>query len=301
MDKHTFTLWLRGEVASAKCALLTLYEQRDKLQYIEGPRLEKEYMDKVGQYEETVIKEEIECELLQEKQQMIQAAINRREPVDEATIDAEIENRRQQMHSEAAGKEPQGFANLTAEQGDELQEIYREIVKNFHPQMHPELTEVHRQLFKAAQEAYRRRDLAALKLIYEMLTSTQERGMEIEMELMLKLLSGDESEGEDASDGSYVTDYTLAALLYGSFKPTAEEAAIKEECVRYRQMMDSVIKEMEDMRLQFPYTAAEILSDSAKIESYKEELAHRMCKATEEREKRTREIKIMIESVTVHE
>ena len=71
MEKHTFTLWLHMERIAARYALLALYEQRDRLQYIEGPRLEEEYMDKIGPYEETVIREEIECEILQKKQQMI--------------------------------------------------------------------------------------------------------------------------------------------------------------------------------------------------------------------------------------
>ncbi len=115
MSKHSFKLWLHSEVTSARCALLTLYEQRDKLKYIEVPRLEKEYMDKVGTYEETVIKEEIECELLQKKQQMIQAAINRHEPIDEAAIDAELEMHRQKMVKEAAGTAAlQDYAELTS-------------------------------------------------------------------------------------------------------------------------------------------------------------------------------------------
>lgn len=304
MCKHTFTLWLHSEVTSARCALLTLYEQRDKLQYIEGPRLEKEYMDKVGSYEETVIKEEIECELLKRKQQMIQTAINRRESIDEAAIDAELEKYHQQMLQEAAGPAaPQEYADLSDEQSEELQELYHDIVKNFHPQMYPELTEAHRQLFQKAHEAYRRRDLAALKLVHEMLYSIQKDGPELE--LMIELLTGSEadkeSEEEITSGRDYATDYSLAAMIYRGFKPTNEEAAIQEERTRYRQMTDSVMKEMDDMRLRFPYTASEMLSDPAKIEAYKEELAHRLHSATTERERRTKEIRAIIESEAAHE
>lgn len=301
MSKHTFTIWLHREVASARCALLTLYEQRDKLQYIEGPRLEKEYMDKVGSYEENVIKEEIECELLQKKQQMIQAAINRREPIDEAAIDAELEKHRQQLFQEAAGSPPQEYAELSGEQSDELQELYRDIVKNFHPQMHPELTEAHHRLFQKAQEAYRRRDLEALKLVHEMLYSAQED--EAVLELTLELLIGgkaDETEEEPDADRDHTTDYSLAAMIYSGFKPTNEEAAIQEELARYRQMTDSVMKETDDMRLRFPYTASEMLSDPAKIEAYKEELEHRLRSAAAERERRTKEIRAMIESEAAH-
>lgn len=116
MDECTFTSWLRSEVFSAKCALLTLYEQMERLQYIDGPRLEQEYMDKVGNFEQKVIEAEIEYELLQEKQKMIQTALNRREVIDEVAIDAEIEKLRQKMIKEAVGEAvPQEFALLTEE------------------------------------------------------------------------------------------------------------------------------------------------------------------------------------------
>ena len=96
MENHSFLNWLEREVSSSRFALLALYEKRDKLRFIDGPTLERDYMDKVGKFEESIIQEEIEVELLEKKQQMIQAAINRREPIDEAAIDAEIEKLRQE-------------------------------------------------------------------------------------------------------------------------------------------------------------------------------------------------------------
>ena len=142
-----------------------------------------------------------------------------------------------------------------------------------------------------------------MKLVHEMLYSTQEDGLVLE--LLLELLTGskddEETEEESAPVRDYATDYSLAAMIYCGFTPTNEEAAIQEAWTRYRQMMDSVMKEMDDMRLQFPYTAFDMLSDPAKIEAYKEELAHRLHAATTERERRTKEIRAMIESVTVYE
>lgn len=302
MEKHTFTKWLYSEVTAARYALISLYEQRDRMMCIERPRLEKEYMEKVGSFEETVIKEELECQLLQKKQQMIQSAINRRQPIDEAAIDAELEQERQKMLQEAAGMEAaQGFGSITTEEGEELQELYREIVRNYHPQMHPELTEVHRQLFQKAQEAYRRRDLEALKMIHEMLSSTQED--EWMLEIMLKL-SVDFQEGEEEAwnpDLEYATDYTLAAEMYKHFKPMVTESAIQEEWTRCRQTMDAVMEELEQIKLNFPFTAAEMLSDPAKIEEYKKDLERRLHTATAERERRTKRIRAMIESVAVNE
>lgn len=301
MSKHTFANWLYGEVTTARCALLTLYEQRDKLQYIDGPRLEKEYMSKIGPFEETVIKEEMACELLEKKQQMVQAAINRREPIDEAAIDAELEVYRQKMLQEAVGTAaPQEYAELTDEQAGKLQELYRDIVRNFHPQMHPELTQAHRQLFEKAQDAYRHKDLAALRLIHEMLHSTQEGGMALEVTLEV-LLGGDSDREPPAFARDYATDYGLATAIYSGFKPTPQEGAIQEEWARYQRMMEGIMREMDEIRQQFPYTAADMLADPEQIEVYKEELKHRLRAATAERERRTKEIRAMIESVAVHE
>lgn len=295
MSKHTFSQWLRKEVTSSKCALLTLYEQRDKLLYIDGPQLERDYMEKIGSYEETIIKEEIECELLQKKQQMIQAAINRREPIDEAAIDAEIEKLRQEMYQEAiSSPAPQGYAELSEEQSDELQELYREIVQEFHPQMHPELNEVHHKLFLKAQEAYRLRDVSALRLIHDMLFSTleDEGAIGLMMELMVRVNAAEE-EDETLKEVN-MTDYSMAAKLYSSFIPTVEEASIKEELSRFKLQTDQVMQEMDKMKTTFPYTTAEMLSDPEKVQEYREELEHRLFVAKEEILRRTEEIRTML-------
>lgn len=296
-------MWLREEVVAARCALLTLYEQRDKLRYIEKPRLEKEYMDKVGTYEETVIQEEIECELLQKKQQKIQVAVNRREPIDEIKIDEELEDERQEMMKEAAGPEElDEYEELTVEESDRLQDLYSDIVQNFHPQIHPELTEAHRQLFQKAQESYRSRDVQAMNLVHDMLHSTQEEEADLEMLLEFLIDNEDDEESVEVSPRrEFATDYSLAAMIYCGFKPTNEEAAMQEELARCRQMTDEIMQQMDDMKCQFPFNASDMLLDDVQIESYKEELEHRLRTATVEREQRAKEISAIIESVNSHE
>lgn len=264
-----------------------------------APRLEKSYMDQFGADEEPVIREEMECELLREKQRLVQAALNRREPIDEAVIDAELERRRQQLLREAVGTAaPQEYAELSEEQGEELQALYHDIIRDFHPQMHPGQTEAHRQLFQKAQEAYRRRDLAALQLIHAMLRSTQEE--EQALERLLELLADMVREEAEPAPAGSAADYSLAAVIYDAFRPTGEELALREEQERCRQLTDSVMKEMDELRQQFPYTAADMLSDPAKTAAYREELAHRLRAALAEQQRRTEEIRAMIEGVTGH-
>lgn len=309
MNTRTFTYWLHRELMTAQCSLLTLYEQRDRLLYIVGPILEKEYMEKVGDFEETIIKEEIECDLLQKKKQMIQAAINRREPINESVIDTEIDALRQKMFAEAADYHaPQEFADLTPEQSDELQEMYHEIVRNFHPQMHHDLTEAQKQLYDKAQDAYRRRDVDALKLIHEMLFYNDEGAFFFDLLLELlkaKQASGNDYVKEDAEiivEIDYSTDYSLASVIYSSFKPTSEEAAMKEDLDQCSQTIETIMQEMNEIKSRFPYNAADMLSKPSETEAYRKELEHRYSAALLEKERLLNEICTMLKKQEmVHE
>lgn len=293
MAEHTFTNWLKFEVHSARCALLRLYEEEERLKHIEGPRLEREYMEAVGNYEETVVKEEMECELLTTKQRLVQAAINRREEIDEAAIDEKINELRKDMTDAAAGDPaPQPYAELSPEQSGELQDLYSKIVKQFHPSMHPEMTEAERQLYQKAQDAYRMRDLPALNLIWEMLTASDGEGLQLAFEMTMSMGTGDNE--EDVPDRDYSTDYSLASTLYSSFVPLQEEAAITEEWKSYMEKTNSMMEQIQSMKQEFPYNAQEMLSDPQQIQAYKQELEQRMRNAQKEREQLTQNIQKMI-------
>lgn len=295
METHTFTNWLYSEVSSSRGALLTLYEQLDKMSFVDAPQLEQQYMAQVGAMEEEIIQQEIEQELLEEKKKMIQTAINRREPVDEAAIDAQIDKLRQEKLREAVGSVPPDVPchNLTGEQEDALQELYRNIVKSFHPQMHPEMTENQKELFAKAQDAYRRRDMAALQLICDMLNSTEDEVFTLTMELTLGI-----GEGE-VQKRSFTTDYALAKRLYSCFVPTTEEAAIQEEVARCQEKQEQVMKQIEDMKQIFPFNAAEMLADPAQLEAYRQQLQHRKFEAEQSIQRLQGEIQSMMEGVKV--
>lgn len=298
MSNRNFTMWLNNEVAATRCILLSLYEKRDMLLYMEGPRLENEYMEKVGAYEETVIRAEMEYEILIKKQQIIQTALNRREVIDEKKIDAELDTYRKEMLKDAEGVAPQNYASLSAEESDELQKIYRAVIDNYHPQTHPELTDAHRLLYEKAQDAYRRKDLTALQLIYKMLCDTQPDNA-LMMGSMLEMSI--ELDENNSSENGFLTDYSLCAMIYNQFKHTVEEATIKEEISKYKELLQEVTAEIENINKKFPYTASEMLSDEKKIEEYKKELEYRLKTATENSERLKEEIRKMIGSVTAHE
>lgn len=298
MKAHTFTDWLYSEVMSSRNALLTLYERIDKMRFVEAPQLEQQYMEQVGSVEEEIIQQEIECELLEEKKNMVQTAINRREPVDEAAIDAKIDAMRQEKLTEAVGTVPNEVPchNLTGEQTDALQDLYRQIVQHFHPQMHPEMTQNQKELFAKAQDAYRRRDMTALQLIYDMLSSTE--GEPLNLTVTFELTMGD-GDGE-TEKRVFSTDYTLAKRLYNCFVPTAEEAAIQEEWKSCQEKQVSLMQQVEELKQEFPFNAAEMLADPEQIEAYKQQLQHRRFEAEQSIRKLEVEIQSMMERVKVH-
>ena len=56
---RTFKTMLMQDLLHAQSMLLAALEEYDRLRYVEGPRIEQEYMDKVGAYEQQVIEQEM--------------------------------------------------------------------------------------------------------------------------------------------------------------------------------------------------------------------------------------------------
>ena len=289
MDKGSFELWLKSELNTVKYTLLKLYEKRDRLLFIEAPRLENEYMSKVSNYEKDVIVAELKCEMAEKKLKMIQAAVNRREPIDEAAIDAQLEKEYHKAIEDAEGKPPQGYAELSEEKEAELQVIYRFIVNQFHPETNPTMTAMQRELFKKAQEAYRRRDLEALKLVYDMLLNSAVQGAEME------LVMTDENEEEHVAVNHI--DFGLASMIYSCFEKTADDAILIEETEDFRNRIINTENEISEMNDEFPFTAAEMLADPEKTKEYLNELEYRMHKAVSDKENLESRIKTLMESV----
>ncbi len=82
MRKQLFSSWLMKELTSSRMALLSILTQKDELLYQKAPQLRREYMDKIGRFEQEVLDVELECYLLRRKKEAIQTAINQRISVD---------------------------------------------------------------------------------------------------------------------------------------------------------------------------------------------------------------------------
>ena len=89
------------------------------------------------------------------------------------------------------------------------------------------------------------------------------------------------------------TDYTLAKLIYGSFVETEAERAARDELDRCKQETLRIMEAMDHMKQDFPFTAAEMLSDPAQIEAYRKELEFRRLEV----EKKIRRMKDRIQNM----
>lgn len=293
MAEHKFSVMINHELFDASCALLKRYEELNRIKYIESPKLKNRYMEMIGFYENDVIVEEIEVETLLRVKEYIQAAINRRESIDEETINAFMEDvRKKLLYSRGAGEDDGGM-ELSAEEEDELQTIYRNIIQNFHPQTHPHQSEVCNVLFDKAHFAYKNKDLELLRLIYQMLVNTPE----VEGMFTITLNAEISAVRMDITDSPETTDFSLAKEIFNSFVPTVEEAELKSRTIMYMDEVEMTLNSIDKIKRDFPFNAEKMLNNPDMLENYRKELEARMHNARNKCEELQAEISRLKEKV----
>ncbi|MDO4619494.1 MAG: hypothetical protein Q4B09_02630 [Lachnospiraceae bacterium] len=290
MAEQNFLNWLAEDIAAARVALLYAIEERDRLLYVESKNLQNQYMEKVGKEEEEVLKEELEAEIDARKAELLQAAVNRRETIDSAKIEQQLAEFRKQLLDDLAEKDLSSSAasQLRTEEKEELQALYQDILRGFHPKMHPDITEAEKELYERALSAYERQNLAEMRLLHDMLFDTD--GLIRQIVLLKKIGEALAASGqmETAAAEAPVKkaeahDYTLAARLFSFYQWTEEEAAAEELRKRLYEERHQIEGEIEQLRQSFPFSAEEMLRDPEKTEEYHLELKLRRRNAEEKR------------------
>ena len=121
------------------------------------------------------------------KRDMLQAYVNRDEKPDVVTVNREIDRKLEDYYKVLRDQEEQlkaakkflsgGF--LSSEETKEIKDIYHVLVKQLHPDLHPEQTEEEQELFLKAQAAYRMSELQILRDILLKLGSPENKEKEI--------------------------------------------------------------------------------------------------------------------------
>ena len=164
---------LREEVRELRNKVITLLQERDQLVLVECPGIEARYMMLVGALECQAFREEVEYRRVKRKMELLQALANRRQPIDEAKVDAFLSEEMEEYEQRLDDR----YAKLNAIVGetggeriiigteDEIRGLYHQIVRALHPDLHPDLSGQEQELFFWAQTAYENRDLGALQMI----------------------------------------------------------------------------------------------------------------------------------------
>lgn len=300
MRAQSFYDWLLREVATSRMALVGLYEQKDKLLYVEAPPIRKRYMEAIGNFEESVLEAELEVSLLRRKIELIQISINRHEPIDLQAIEAILIEERNQKVSELEAKDAtlNDLPQLSEQEEHTLQRLYREITSAFHPAMNPDITETQKELYEKAQQAYRLQDVEAMKLIYDMLFAPAELSG-LELATQDSYPSAQKLKAEYKKFVSALsTDYKLAKTLYSCFMPLEEDAVVLDSLETYNAQRKTVEDEIVSIKSGFPFNAVETLNDKNKTEEYLAELRLRAKQCETEKAQLEQRINELIEGVT---
>jgi hypothetical protein len=231
-------------------------------------------METIGIYEESVLAAELEVSMLRRKVEMIQIAINRREPVDLEAIDTAIEAERAKVVSdvEAGDKTLHELPQLSEQEEHTLQRQHREITAAFHPAMNPDITEAQKKLYEKAQDAYRLQDVEAMKLIYDMLFAPADVSAVSVSPDRMPYGTAERREEYREIASALSTDYKLAKQLYPFFMPLEEDSVIRSSLDGYDAQRRAVEEEIASIRAGFPFNAVATLNDKAKTEEYLAEL-----------------------------
>ncbi len=299
MREKSFTAWLMNETASSRFALIGLYELRDKLLYIDAPPLRQRYMNTIGIYEEEVLEAELEVSMLQRKVELIQAAVNRREYINQALIEKELEAEKAQKLAdlESADKTLNELPQLSEEKQKAMQQQYREITSLFHPAMNPYANDVQKELYTKALDAYRMQDAEKMDHIYGMLFNKDDdtgAGVTVAVEST----TSTEEEIMDAHKkiaSVLAIDYSFAKELYSYFAPLEDDTIVLDTLNTYNEQRKALEKEIEDIKSGFPFNALATLNNKKKTEEYLEDLRIRARQCEREKVELEQRITSMME------
>lgn len=231
---------LQDKVASLQQELLDLVGEHDYLRYVICLNIENDYMLKMGYLEVKAFELQLTFSRMRREISMIQACINRGEPVQPTVIQERLEAEFASFQAKLTEQLNQldralGRAkaeSLSEEEAKELKQLYRQLVKAWHPDMNPNLGPEYAQLFERAVQAYRNGDLVTMRI--------------------LAVIQG----GQDPEVNREKTD----SLSYWQTKLEETEDLI----ANYRERMATI-------RQSYPYLYLEILEDDERLRDRQEE------------------------------
>ena len=243
---------LRIEIKALREILEALVLKRDNLLLVESKELESLYMKELGYLELEVYEAESNARYLKRKYEMMQAAMNRREPINTPEIEKKLEERAEEFKKVYEEFRKKAKEAEEQEAGvNRLKKLYRKIVKAMHPDLHPDQDEKTKELFKRAMAAYEKGDLQTLEEIAQIIEGEEPENAE---DLLASLLKERERlrsliQGIREQIRLIINRYpfTKKELLHDPVRLKAEQDRLKERLEHAAQRAEAYQKKIEEL------------------------------------------------------
>lgn len=236
-------------LAKLKNDLAELFGKREYMLNYEKATLLAAYTKWIGSYKYEEFSLQVTIKRQQRKAQIIQAHINRNEPIIIEAIEDQLNEEfaeyeqllQEQLEQIKAATEYLESPVLSEEEAKELKQIYRILVKRLHPDWNPDLTQEERDLFMRVQAAYKTANLQELRNIL---------------------------------------------LMIDIQKPTTrQDKDIELEIAQYEKSIADMKERIEKLEQTFPFTMREILADEEQLKKQQEEIQANILKLRADEEK----------------
>ncbi len=164
---------LKENIERMKIELSMLLLERDELKFVVCKNIETAYCLKFGAIEHKAYEAQCVALRLKRKIDLIQRKINRQEKIVikiiEQMLDEEFAEYQKKLNEQIEKMneaiERSNCKKLTDSENKELKKLYRIIVKNLHPDVNPNVSEVQIRLLENAISAYKGGDIVTLRTI----------------------------------------------------------------------------------------------------------------------------------------
>ena len=233
------------DIGKLRVELSMLLLERDQLLYHICPAIETAYLMRFGGLEYQVYQAECQFRRLKRKLALIVRSRNRQESIDlnqiECQLDIELEEYYQKLEEQLSNLnwaiERSQREILSDSESKELKKLYRKIVKNLHPDLHPHLGQEELRLFHQAVAAYEDGNLAVLQVISQVVENTDSElsgNLLVQEKERLKQMVSELVEAITALKKAY--PYSLKSLLEDEEACQKRLAELTEQLTEYQSL-----------------------------------------------------------------
>lgn len=253
---------LQKEIEKLRVSLSMLILERDELRFVICKNLESAYMLQLGGLEYDAYKLFCRLRRLYRKIEIIQAKQNRQEKVDLSEIEKALDDEfaayqkrlEEQIEKMNEAMRRRECETLSESDAAELKSLYRQVVKELHPDLHPDASEAQVELFAHAAAAYQNGDLQAMRVIREAIgdpASQPDAGQETMKQLVqdknrLQGMIRDVQENIREIKTTY--PYTLREILQSPEQVAKKKESLKEMIRMYTEQISACQAKVNEMQ-----------------------------------------------------